>query len=627
MSIETSNSSANRSPASRPATRKSWFPVVGLLVVAVSTLLQMGCLANAFVIDDNTLVFDADDRGCGANPADCFHGKLFHLYYRPVLTASFALVQKIHMHTNVAKWFHLENLLLHAAVCALAFWLFRLLLKSRTAASVAGALFAFHPVQVDVTTFIGGRTDNLALLFMFTYAIGLIRGSALLRTAQRKRIHKVYGVALIGLSVIAFLAAIFTKEQVAPLILLSPLIAAPRIPALVCRSGKRAAAWLWQTIYLIPVAIFVGASRSVLKGDHLPEAGWPLMLHIEMVGRTIWYFVKMLLFPTVTTMHQSTLGPWDVKQQIVEILGFMSAIGWGAICYLTWRNSRTRLLTLWVTLSLISCLNLVPIPSQFASPYRAAIPSFGLAGLAGLAVVKLTSIRKQRLRRWLGPMITTAFAGSISWYSITTVVDVPKWKDELSLMRAEVAADPNYIEARAALANYIGEPPDGSRGDLQASLAEYNRCLTQLFGPNVTANELVGLIRTKDAERKLHSAGGLRWNPRTYIPQMIRGRGSVSMFLEKYDDAIADYVAVLALMPNDDWTQTRLCWCYKVVGDRAWEERNYDEAAENYRNALMVNSEDKMARSALILAYRIQGKKAQAAAVERMEDRLTGKVP
>ena len=149
------------------------FPVAALLIVLVSTLIQAPSLAWDEVIDDHDLIHSPTARGCGPNPLDCFHGVVFGLYYRPVLAASFALGERLHG-TDRPFPFHLENLLLHAAVVALALWMFRLLFRRDGPALLAGLLFSLHPLQVGVTTFIGGRTDTIALFFLFLFVIGLV---------------------------------------------------------------------------------------------------------------------------------------------------------------------------------------------------------------------------------------------------------------------------------------------------------------------------------------------------------------------------------------------------------------------------------------------------------------------
>ena len=628
-------------PLGAPFLRRTWFPVLCLLIVAISTGIQIRSLSHELVIDDNTLVFDADDRGCGANPADCFRGKLFHLYYRPMLTASFAFVQKIHLHNNEARWFHLENLVLHAVVMALSLWLFLLLLRRRKAALIAGAIYALHPVQVCVTTFVGGRTDTLAMLFVTICAIGMKRASIYLRVSSRRpgKRYKLGGFTWVAVSLLAYLAALFTKEQVLPLILLAPLITAPGFSMrnasdnrLISKFTRYFTECPWVLLYLLPIAIFGLASHMVLKGDHLPEAGWSAALHVEMIGRTVWYYVKTFIFPTVTTLHQSTLGAWDIRQPFVEAIGLGSGALWIYLLSLCWRDKTQRMFALWVTLTLLPCLNLVPIPSQFASPYRAAIPLFGLSGLTA------SLLTNRRLRPYISRSrnVSTLVAlatGSIaivwfSWCITTSITDVPNWHDEFVLMKAEVAADPNYVEARAALANYWSQPPDKTtKPDMQKSLADYDYCIQQLFGATTPEGRYADMIGAKGMVRTLHSAGGLRWDAKSYIPQILRGRGSVYQALDRYDEAIQDFEVVNSATPGDNWNREHLVWCYRTVGDQQMAERSYSDAVESYRAALKLASADIQIRSALVAAYRITGRKDRADAVERMEDRFTGIVP
>ena len=148
---------------SRAGIRRRWFPLLSLGIIIASTALQLSCIKGDAVIDDKRLIADFDGRGCGADPADCFRNMMFGFYYRPGLSASIAIGQKLH--DNRPIWFHLENLALHALAVAMALWMFRLLFKRRVTALVAGLLFAIHPIQVCFTTFIGGE-QNLWLPFL-----------------------------------------------------------------------------------------------------------------------------------------------------------------------------------------------------------------------------------------------------------------------------------------------------------------------------------------------------------------------------------------------------------------------------------------------------------------------------
>ena len=146
------------------------------------------------VIDDNDLIYSKEQRGCGPDPIECFHHPVFLLYYRPLFTATFAVGDIVHpkltdavnavrrvlpialrgplMRSDDTLWFHLENMALHGVVCALAFWFFSLLFRRERPALLAGLVFSLHPLQVTVTTFIGGRPDSMALFFLLLFVIG-----------------------------------------------------------------------------------------------------------------------------------------------------------------------------------------------------------------------------------------------------------------------------------------------------------------------------------------------------------------------------------------------------------------------------------------------------------------------
>ena len=113
---------------------------------------------------------------------------------------------------NEAYPFHVESLIQHGIVVLLVFWLFRLLFRRDLPALLGGVLFALHPLNVPVTTFIGGRTDNLALIFIALFAIGLLKTGT-----------KYKAVAFL-VSLLGFTAALFTKEQCVLLVALAPLL-------------------------------------------------------------------------------------------------------------------------------------------------------------------------------------------------------------------------------------------------------------------------------------------------------------------------------------------------------------------------------------------------------------------
>lgn len=612
-----------------PAIRKKWFPFLSFVVVLASVGVQIECLYNGFVTDDHLLVFNAEVRGCGYNPLDCFRNKVLHFYYRPILPASFALVQRLHLHDNSPEWFHLENLVLHATVAALGLWLFRLLLRRRTAALIAGALFALHPIQVCITSFIGGRTDSLALLFVFLFAIGLRLGSSLLRVSYRGGCTHYRTAAFIWIvvSLLALTAAAFSKEQVIGLALLTPLLAMRREGTLVTgRSKARGAdditgrSWrllrcassrLWLGLYAVPVALYGIACRTVLKGQHIPDAGWTPILHIELVGRTIWYFVKIFLFPGYSTLHPSTLGSWDVSQPFVEMMGYVAALAWFYAVWWLWRNRACRVMALWTTLTLIPCLNLVPTPSALTAPFRAALPLFGLAGVTGYLLEGCTYSLRRRLRA--PGMLVLPILG---WYVYASAADVPIWANDLSLMSAAVDADPNNNSARSAMASLWLHPPDGSQPSNSKSLQQFNVCIDQLFGAGTPTERYPDIAQSPEMARKLHSMSFSRNVAADYIPPLFYARGTILWNIGRYDDAIRDYRVLHRLVKPNDHQVAALAESYRAAGIGLMLHHQFSGAAQCFRAGVELESEDMSMRRALIQAYRSAGLTAKAHSVE-----------
>ncbi len=371
-----------------PAIRKAWFPLICTLIVLISTAVEFESIYGDFVIDDHGVISDVGARGCDDNPLDCFKHPLFHTYYRPMVSVTFAIVKRFHLHGASADWFHIENLVFHAATVALGLWLFRLLLRRRTSALIAGSLFALHPSQVVATAFISGRSVTLSILFAFVFAIGLKRGSTLLRVWSRTRSvrHRALAYLWLLLSLLGFAAALFTREQVIGLVLLTPLLAGCGTRRTERRSGskergtggKPCSGWAWLSLYLMPTAVYGIACKIVLTSVHLPRIDWSFRLHVEMVGRTIWYFVVALLFPTVSTLHQGTLDAWDVPQPVVSLLGYACAAVWLLLLACVHRSRIQLIMGLWFVVTVLPCLNLYPDSSMFVAPFRVPLPLFAL---------------------------------------------------------------------------------------------------------------------------------------------------------------------------------------------------------------------------------------------------------
>jgi len=166
-------------------------------------------------------------------------------------------------------------------------------------------VFGLHPVQVCVTTFIGGRTDTLALFFLCWYAIGLLHAAPIPARAGRARCA--FAPAAWGaVALVAFACAVFTKEQCIPLALLAPLL----------YRGRTGRARL--LLFGLPVLGYAVAAYAVLGHTAIPQPHWTAALRIEMVGRTPEYLGKKI-------------GAYEIKVSLLSMLVLaLSILGFSA---------------------------------------------------------------------------------------------------------------------------------------------------------------------------------------------------------------------------------------------------------------------------------------------------------
>ncbi len=98
-------------------------------------------------------------------------------YYRPLLTASFALdYQFWGLH---AFGYRLMNILLHALNSLLVFLLLDMIFKKRELAALAALIFCILPVHEWVVRYIVGRGDSLQALMTLISLVAISRGLAL----------------------------------------------------------------------------------------------------------------------------------------------------------------------------------------------------------------------------------------------------------------------------------------------------------------------------------------------------------------------------------------------------------------------------------------------------------------
>ncbi|MDD5544894.1 MAG: tetratricopeptide repeat protein [Acidobacteriia bacterium] len=175
-----------------------------IIIALVAALCDFNSWGHRFVMDDLSRIL-----GNGLLRTPQF---VFRMFEAPYDTAK-TLYRPFTSFTFAINWwlggpnpdgFHAANRLIHILVCLGIFWVIRRLFQnSLVLALVTSLLYAVHPVQTEAITYINGRSDALAMLFLvFTWLFFL-----------RARKSNPFSWRSYSLSLVSFFLGLLSKES------------------------------------------------------------------------------------------------------------------------------------------------------------------------------------------------------------------------------------------------------------------------------------------------------------------------------------------------------------------------------------------------------------------------------
>lgn len=466
-------------PRLRPA-----FAALGIAAAACAVYLP--ALRNGFAYDDVVVVQqDARIRSLGSI-GDIFTGGYWQnadlALYRPVTTLSFALDHAIG--SGSAAWFHASNLLLHAAVSVLAFFLLARLF-GLTPALAGALLFAVHPVHVEAVGNIVGRAEMLSA--------GFVLGACLLWIRPRKGGPPILGTALL------FALGLLSKESAVMLPVLLVLLDMARseappahadpVPERSSRSGQAGPpahpAWL-RTALQSRAAAFVALAlvlagylwlRAGVLGAFVPGRvdpilevvqsplqrvftalqAWPVWMRLLFIPDVLLAdYGPRILAPALSLTMESALG---LILLLATVLGGLFA----------WRRGE-RLLALgllWFPVTILPVSNLIVPIGVLVAERTLYLPSFVMAFLvAGLASFLATRPAKAK------QLAAATLAIALLALSARTLMRVPDWASTDTIMAALVRDRPDAFRGRWHAARKAA-----AAGEASIAMAEYDTAI------------------------------------------------------------------------------------------------------------------------------------------------------
>jgi len=488
--------------------------ILALLAGLLAAGAHLGALDAGLLFDDAEVVGGASESAPGATPGwgevltrGWWQGPGRDLLWRPLTLATFAAQTSLGAGPRAL---HAVNLLLHAAVTMLVFFLALHLLgaprqasggHARPAAFFAAVLFGVHPLGSEAVTMVVGRAD----LLVAGCALGVMSTLWLWRRQPRR--------SLLALAAALTAAACLAKENgyVMPLLALlalepwaqrtsdppvaarawrwwrdgTPALAAVTLPALAVlalrllvlgRLMRPAAAALGDN----PIA-HAGFWEGRLTALRLLGRGarlflWPHPLSVD------YSYAAITVTPVDGAVVLSALAGLAALAVALRLLSRSPAALWGALFFLAAQVLTANLL--------------VPIGTIFAERLL-YLPMAGLAITgAALALAAATALQ-QRLPRTALLVPATAVA-LLAALVATSLARQRVYRDHLTLWSSTVAAVPRSAKARYNLGRSLA-----ARDRHREAAAEYRVALEITAGQREGRSTLILAAMTNLAAEEM----------------------------------------------------------------------------------------------------------------------------
>jgi hypothetical protein len=446
--------------------RRRWLPpaTVALLSLA-ATVTSIG---HDFTYDDRSVILENERVHAFAHIPRLFLETYWPPYYggdgyRPFVTTLFTLEW---LAAGGSPWvFHLLNILLAVAVSVAVYWCARAVLP-RLGAWVAAALFAVHPVHVEVTGNVVGQSELIVALCLLV-AIGIY--------VRARRAHALTPRRSIAIQLL-FALALLAKEHA--MVLPGILVAAEAtvIPDVGWRARVRAVRTLMLALVAIALAYLLVRGR--IQADLAGFLPFPVFrfLHMSAVDRIgtmmneMPRIAQLILFPVRLSADYSPpdvlVAEGPALSQVPGLFICLAAVLLAIV--LRQRAAVVSFGLAWVIVAFLPVSNLL-VPAGFITAERTLfLPSAGAVLLAGGLAEYLAhraSRGRQRLAlAGLALLLVAGLARSIDRQRV--------WKNNETFFLALMRDAANGYRAHFLHGRYLG-----LHGHLRDMEMEYRRAI------------------------------------------------------------------------------------------------------------------------------------------------------
>ena len=555
------------------------FPIV--LLIALGVAVYANSRQGEFLWDDYSLVKeDAYIRSWKLIPRIFTKETVVTAFrqrnpYRPVVSLTY-MADYSFWKLN-PKGYHLTNIFLHITAVLCLYGFVMLLFGNGSLALGTAALFLVHPVHVEVVSYISGRNDILALLFMLLTFIFYIK-----RFHSRNPIFYIMFMSSYGL-------ALLSKENA----LIFPAL------LLLYHYAFKKKIRIFDLISVVSLAgIIVFLRLSVLKSALLKLSTTETVFdRLPGVFAALVSYLRLLIMPTNLHMdYGRPLFSWTDPQVLLGILIFFSLLVYG------WRKRKTDTLVFfsiaWFFLAFLPVSNIYALPYYMAEHWL-YVPSIGFFLIVMQKILNLSQIKK--IQSWT----TVFFGGWLCFYSLTTMAQNEYWRDPITFYKRTLQFSPDSLSLYNNLAMVYEE-----KGLTAEAIAAYQKAINCNPDFVKTYNNL-GLLYDslgRRPEAVLLYKKAILLNPN--YPDSYNNLAVIDATLDKPEEAIALCKEAIQLNPN-------YVSAYYNLGNIYLKSARYKEAIGVFKKILELDPVYAQAYDKLGFIYHSLGQQDAAVAYLR----------
>ncbi len=582
-----------------------------LFLFALSFLLYANTLTHEYALDDYSAIKEnyVVKRGLGGMN-DIFTKHYRYGYwvgkgtlYRPITLAMFATEWNIK--EDAPGFYHFMNIFWYGLSGVLLFLVLKRLFRKYhpALAFIASCIFIAHPVHTEVVANIKSRDEIMALLFCLAALYGL------LKYLDKDKI------LWMGLALISYLLAMFTKENAVTFLAVFPLamflfskVSLPKNLTL-------------SALFVIPVGMFLFVRQSVLgeiKGvdkvsvlDNFIAGADGFTNEIATALMMAGKYLQVLFFPHPLVSeygfnHFATIsmGSWKALLPGLILLGLL-ILGIYAI-----KNHKILafgILFFFITFSIYSNI-FITIGSSYGERFL-YFPSLGFAIAAAWGLMKLFKVDIHDAKADLKSIAKTPVLAGILGvlmlgYAGRTMARNPVWHNSYTLYNADLKYVPNSAKLRFHHALELvkfGKKETGAKAQEWFNKAELDFLKAiEIYPKYADAYGEIGLLYYRKNDLKKAIANyekALEYKPKASV---YSNMGIIYFSQGQFEQAKDVYEKAISLDP-------RFVDALRNLGAVHAQMKNYPEAIKNFKKALEFDPKNSTILYYLGLAYRDMG--------------------